>query len=86
MNKMTKKRKLTLIMLLIVSIFSVIFISAMGFLNYRVTAIELEDNVITRIEEDTVSGIESSLGFGKSFTNFCDVFRSGGGRYGHTIC
>ncbi|MBQ6623584.1 MAG: hypothetical protein IJH57_03085, partial [Mogibacterium sp.] len=70
MKKKQTKQKLTLIMLIIVAVFAVNFVSAMGFLNYRATAIELEDSVITRIEQDAVSDIESSLSFGKSFTNF----------------
>lgn len=70
MKKNKDKQKLTLIMLIIVAVFAVNFVSAMGFLNYRATAIELEDSVISRIEQDAVSDIETSLSFGKSFTNF----------------
>ena len=70
MENRKKNSKLAPLVLMTVAIFAVNFVSLMGFLNYRATAIELEDSVITRIEEDAADEIESALDFGKSFTNF----------------
>ncbi len=65
----TEKRSY-LLLLLIINVFAVCFVTVMGYLNYRSTAIELEEQVIARIEDDTVSRLETAISFGKSFENY----------------
>ena len=67
-----KKRRINsnMIVLLIVAFFSINFVAFMGFLNYRTSAIDLEDMVISRLEAESASGIETAIGFGKSFDNY----------------
>ena len=79
MSKQKKENRIYLISLLLLAVFAVVFVSSMGFLNYRTTAIELEEQVIARVEKDAVAGVETAIGFGKSFENYYgmdDVFRS----------
>ncbi|MBQ3380184.1 MAG: hypothetical protein IJG58_00310, partial [Oscillospiraceae bacterium] len=74
-----KENRIYLISLILLAVFAVCFVSAMGFLNYRTTAIDLEEQVIARVEMDAVSGVETAIEFGKSFENYYgmdDVFRS----------
>ena len=68
-----------LLILVIVADMSIVFVSIMGFLNYRTSALTLEEQVIGRIEQESVSSLETAIGFGKSFTNYYgmeDVFAS----------
>ena len=70
---MTEKKRETgiyLVMMLMVAVFAIFFVCAMGYLNYRTSAIELEEQVIGRTESETVSEIETAIGFGKSFRNY----------------
>ena len=79
MSKQKKENRIYLLSLLLLAVFAVCFVAVMGFLNYRATAIELEEQVIARVETDAVSGVETAIGFGKSFENYYgmdDVFRS----------
>ena len=75
-----KKRKDTwvyLLILIMVAGLSIAFVSVMGFLNYRISALALEEQAIIRMEKDTVSDLETAIGFGKSFRNYYgmeDVF------------
>lgn len=77
-----RKRKETwiyLAILLLVSYLSIAFVAIMGYLNYRTAALALEEQVITRIEKDAVTDLETAIGFGKSFQNYYgmeDVFDS----------
>ena len=74
-----KENRIYLTSLILLAVFAVCFVSAMGFLNYRTTAIDLEEQVIARVEMDAVSGVETAIEFGKSFENYYgmdDVFRS----------
>ncbi len=86
-----KKRKDTwiyLLILLVVAELSIIFVSTMGYLNYRTSALGLEEQVITRIETDSVSDLETAIGFGKSFENYYgmeDVFASFNNQINGTI-
>ena len=67
-----RKRKDTwiyLVILLVVAGLSIVFVSIMGYLNYRTSALALEEQVITRIEKDAVTDLETAIGFGKSFQN-----------------
>ena len=78
MNK-KKSNPVYLLVYIEVGIFSMLFISIMCFLNYRSMAIKLETQIIGRIESDTVSKLETSLSFGKSFNNYHgmeDIFES----------
>ncbi|MBR2676915.1 MAG: MFS transporter [Solobacterium sp.] len=68
--KNRKESLIYLMILLVVAGLSVIFISVMGYLNYRTSALELEEQVVTKIEKDSVSDLETAIGFGKSFENF----------------
>ena len=79
MDNQRKENRIYLLSLILLALFAITFVSTMGFLNYRSTAIELEKSVIARVESDNVSGIENALGFGKSFRNYYgieDVFYS----------
>ena len=72
-----KENRIYLLSMILVAVFAVCFVSAMGYLNYRTTAIGLEEQVIARVEKDTVSTVETAVSFGKSFENFYgmdDVF------------
>jgi hypothetical protein len=69
MNK-RKDSWLYLLILLLVAGSSIVFVSVMGFLNYKTSALALEEQVITRIEQDSVSTLETAIGFGKSFRNY----------------
>ena len=78
---MRKKKEawIYLLILLVVSWLSIAFVPIMGYLNYRTSALELEEQVITRIEKDAVSDLETAIGFGKSFQNYYgmeDIFAS----------
>ena len=72
MNKsvMNVKNRSFLPLLIIISVFAVCFVAGMGYLNYRSTAIALEEQVIARIEDDTVADLETAISFGKSFETF----------------
>lgn len=70
MSGSRKQHTIYTAVLMLVAVLGITFVSTMGFLNYRSTAINLEVQVINRIEEDTVSDIETSLEFGKSFENY----------------
>ncbi|MCR4946578.1 MAG: MFS transporter [Lachnospiraceae bacterium] len=77
--KEKKDNLIYLLILLMVGGLSVVFVSIMGFLNYRTSALELEEQVVIRIEKDSVSNLETAIGFGKSFENYYgmeDVFVS----------
>ena len=62
-----------IIALLAVAAFAIAFVTWMGYLNYRSTAIRLEEKVIARVSEDTVENIETAVGFGKSFRNYYGI-------------
>ena len=64
------QNRIYLLILVLMAVFSMAFVSVMGYLNYRTTAIELEEQVIARIETDTVNRLETALSFGKSFENY----------------
>ena len=79
MSNKKKENTVYLLSLILLAVFAVVFVSAMGFLNYRTTAISLEEKVIARVEKDSVSGLETAVSFGKSFENYYgmeDVFRA----------
>ncbi|WP_029320773.1 MFS transporter [Butyrivibrio sp. AE3004] len=59
-----------LLILLLVAELAIVFISVMAFLNYRTSALNLEEQVISKIEKDTVTNLETAIGFGKSFENY----------------
>lgn len=73
MNGKKKSTLIYLLSLILVGVFAIGFVTSMGFLNYRSTAIELEEKVIARVETDTVSGMETAVTFGKSFENYYGV-------------
>ena len=84
MDVKKKREKIILSMLLILATITVVFVSTMGFLNYRSKAISLQESIINRVESDLVSGIETSLEFGKSFDNYYgmdDIFAEFSERY-----
>ena len=56
-----KENRIYLTSLILLAVFAVCFVSAMGFLNYRTTAIDLEEQVIARVEMDAVSGVETAI-------------------------
>ncbi len=70
MDDKKKRERIILSMLLILATITVIFVSTMGFLNYRSKAISLQDSIINRVETDLASSIDTSLVFGKSFDNY----------------
>ncbi len=87
MAKNKKDEILYLIILIAVTAFGIAFVTMMGFLNYRTSAIELEEKVILRMEEETVAGIETAINFGKSFENYFgmeEVFASFHDKYAGT--
>lgn len=65
-----QKIGIEVIVQMILAVFALAFVAFMGFLNYRTTVIEVEEQVIGRIEADSVAGMENSISFGKSFYNF----------------
>ena len=83
--KVRKKDKAIFVALLIaVAVFSLGFVSIMGFLNYRSLAIEMETQVIGRVESEMVDKIETAVSFGKSFDQYYgieDVFDSFSAQY-----
>ncbi|MBR3307884.1 MAG: MFS transporter [Lachnospiraceae bacterium] len=77
-NRMRRNRIYGLLMIFMAA-FGICFVAVMGYLNYRTTAIELQEQVISRIESDAVSDMETALGFGKSFGNYYgtdEIFKS----------
>ena len=69
--KTDKKQNLIYFLTLtLVAAFGTFFVAVMGYLNYRTTAIELEERVISRLQKETVSELETAIGFGKSFENY----------------
>lgn len=68
-----KNSLLYLLSLVLVGVFAIGFVTAMGFLNYRSTAIALEEKVIARVETDNVDRMENAISFGKSFENFYGI-------------
>ena len=69
-NSKTVENRSYLLVLIFISVFAVCFVAVMGYLNYRSTAIQLEESVIARIEDDTVAQLETAIGFGKSFETY----------------
>ncbi|MBO5597876.1 MAG: MFS transporter [Oribacterium sp.] len=65
-----KENKIYLISLFLLAFFSLIFVSTMGYLNYRTTAINLEESVIAKFEKDNVDLLETAINFGKRFDNY----------------
>ena len=49
MDDKKKRERIILSMLLILATITVIFVSTMGFLNYRSKAISLQDSIINRV-------------------------------------
>ena len=77
-----------LLILLAVAVLSVAFISVMGYLNYRASAMALEEQVISRIEMDTAKDLETAIGFGKDLRNYYgmkEVFASFNRQIGGTV-
>ena len=70
MKDKNKVQRLYLPVLILVAVFAVCFVSAMGYLNYRTSALELGEQAIARVERETVSVMETALSFGKSFENY----------------
>ena len=70
MTNEKKPKRIYILMLTAMSVFAICFVSAMGFLNYRSTAVELEEQVILQREQDMVNNLETAIGFGKSFENY----------------
>lgn len=86
--KNRKESWIYLLILLVVAELSIIFVATMGYLNYRTSALGLEEQVITRIETDSVSDLETAIGFGKSFENYYgmeDVFATFNNQISGTI-
>lgn len=74
-----KESRIYLLLLIFVAVFAVIFVSVMGYFNYRTSAINLEEQSFARKEAETVTQIETAVGFGKSFEHYYgidDVFLS----------
>ncbi|MCR5279979.1 MAG: hypothetical protein K6E19_11115, partial [Lachnospiraceae bacterium] len=69
-KKEKRKKRIYLLINLIMGIVAVVFISSMGYLNYKTTAIELKEQVLVRIEADTVDVMETALRFGKRIDNY----------------
>ena len=63
MSNKKKENTVYLLSLILLAVFAVVFVSAMGFLNYRTTAISLEEKVIARVEKDSVSGLETAVSY-----------------------
>ncbi len=84
MENNKKENRIYLISLIFLAIFAIGFVSTMGFLNYKTTAIELEKQVITRVGKDNVSVMETAISFGKSFDNYYgieEIFESFSAQY-----
>ena len=73
MHKQKSGTRVYCAVLLLLAAFTIFFVSAMGFLNYRSSAIELEEQVIGRVEAELVTEIETAIGFGKSFSNYYGI-------------
>lgn len=79
MENNKKENRTYMISLILLAAFVILFVSIMGYLNYKTTAIELEESVIARVEEDNVDVLETAINFGKSFENYYgveDIFAS----------
>ena len=73
-NRKNKNNKTSfLFILLVISVLAISFVAGMGYLNYRSTAIALEESVVARIEDDIVADLETSLSFGKSFDTYYGI-------------
>ena len=73
-NRKNKNNKTSfLFILLVISVLAISFVAGMGYLNYRSTAIALEESVVARIEDDIVADLETSLSFGKSFATYYGI-------------
>lgn len=67
------------LMLVAIAVFAVNFVAVLSYLNYRSMVIEMEENLIARVERETISSMEVALSFGKDFRNYYgiqDVFRT----------
>ena len=57
-NRKNKNNKTSfLFILLVISVLAISFVAGMGYLNYRSTAIALEESVVARIEDDIVANL-----------------------------
>ena len=65
-----KENRIYILIMMGVALFSILFVMTMGFLNYRTTAMSLQEQLISRTEKETVSGMETAISFGKSFENY----------------
>ncbi|MCR5031966.1 MAG: MFS transporter [Lachnospiraceae bacterium] len=70
MDREKRTQRIYILVTLIVAVLAVCFIALMGYLNYKTTVLELKEQVITRIEADTVDGMETALRFGKRIDNY----------------
>ena len=70
MPEQKKETRIYTLILILMAAFATCFVSTMGYINYRTVAITLEEQVIGRVEEEMVSGLENAISFGKSFENY----------------
>ena len=68
-----KNDRFYLIILLFVAFLSITSVSTMGFLNYKSAVTGMEENVIKRLESETVKGLQTSISFGKQFDNYYGI-------------
>lgn len=68
-----KFQRLYIILLIVIALFAVNFVSLLSFLNYRSMVIEMEEQLISRAEQETISSMEIALNFGKDFYNFYGI-------------
>lgn len=59
-----------LLVLILLAVFALWFVGTMGYLNYCTSALELEEHAIWQVERETVSGMETSISFGKSLDSY----------------
>ena len=72
-NKPSKKQRYYIIMLIAVALFAVNFVTVLSFLNYRSMVMEMEEQLISRVEKESISYMEIALNFGKDFFNYYGI-------------
>lgn len=71
MKKDKNIRKILYLMLVVVmTVTSIIFVAGMGYLNYKTSVFKLYDTIIFRLEDQVVFDIEKALDFGKDYNSF----------------
>ena len=76
--KTNKLRRSYVFSLIAIALFTVNFVAVLSYLNYRSMVIDMQEDLISQVEKETISHMQIALNFGKDFFNYYgiqDVFK-----------